>query len=60
MAALCTTVQYTAGGGGGGEVARSTQEYVTGTNINKLEDYNHLNSNQNQMFTTWEEMFFCF
>jgi hypothetical protein len=60
MAALCTedrsTVHWLGGGGG---CRATSQVFITQTNVNKIEDYNHLNSNQEQKFTTWEELFFC-
>jgi hypothetical protein len=58
MAALCTLL---GGGGGGGERLRATSQiFVTGANVGKIEDHNHLNPNHEQRFTTCEELFFCF
>ncbi len=58
MATLCTLLW----GGGGGVVRyiQYTQEYIIGTNVNKIEDHNHVNPNHEERFTTWEELFFCF
>ncbi len=50
---------YTAGGGGGAGT-RATQVSIKGTNANKIEDYNYLNSNHKQRFTRWDDLFFCF
>ncbi len=48
------------GGGGGRGRLRATQVSIKGTNVNKIEDYNHLNSNHKQQFKKWEELLFCF
>ncbi len=48
------------GGGGGERLRGTTQVFVTVTNVNKIQDRNHLNPNRKQRFTMWEELFFCF
>jgi hypothetical protein len=47
-------------GGGGGAGLRATQVSIKETNVNKIEDFNHLNSNHKQRFTRWDDLFFCF
>jgi hypothetical protein len=48
-------------GGGGIKYTRAnSQVFVTGTNVNNIEDPKHFNQNHKQRFATWEGLFFCF